>query len=377
MVSLVEERYRDNSTVRRGQKKHTILIVFVLFLNGLFLGESLAQPADDTYQLNIPSLPIGQALAELARASGRSLIAPSKGLGGLQSRSIVGVYTVSEALDELLSETNLSVIGTTDKVIAISAAPTVTTSNREGDQAMKKVSGKGGGLTKLLSSVSAAVLGSVSAGHAQSEAVDRDLDTIVVVGSSIGVSQDSIESQALAIDAFSAETLELSGDISVETFLRNEPAFRAGQTNTGNSFSSREPFQTLDLRGIGPEYTLTLINGRRFGIDGPANVDMVPFRALERIEVLKAGASSIYGSDAVAGVVNLVTKKEDEGAEISVFYGAGPDGYDETEVNFSLGGSGNDFSYFVIGSYTQVDSILRRDKGLTNDQRSLGGFDFR
>lgn len=219
-------------------------------------------------------------------------------------------------------------------------------------------------------------VGALSSAGAQ-EQDDEDVDRIVVVGSSIGVSRDAVESQAIPIQLFDADTLELSGDYSIETFLRNEPAFRAGDNAVRGGSGNNRVFQTLNVRGIGPEYTLTLINGRRFGVNGPANIDIIPFRALERVEVLTAGASSIYGSDAVAGVVNLVTKSESDGAEVWGRYATGPDGYGERGFDVSLGGGGDRFKYFLFGTYQETDQVLRADKGLSNDARPLGGFDGR
>ena len=77
----------------------------------------------------------------------------------------------------------------------------------------------------------------------------------------------------------------------------------------------------INLRGLGSNRTLVLLNGRRLSneptSDGLANIDILPISALERVEVLNDGASSIYGSDAVAGVVNFITKRQYQGIEIT------------------------------------------------------------
>jgi outer membrane receptor for ferrienterochelin and colicin len=82
---------------------------------------------------------------------------------------------------------------------------------------------------------------------------------------------------------------------------------------------------TLNLRGLGSSRTLVLIDGKRLPFGSPfsssANVDMVPARMVERVDVVTAGASAVYGSDAVAGVVNFITKKDFEGFEFDYQYG--------------------------------------------------------
>ena len=82
---------------------------------------------------------------------------------------------------------------------------------------------------------------------------------------------------------------------------------------------------TLNLRGLGATRTLVLIDGKRLPFGSPfssaANVDLVPARLVERVDVVTAGASAVYGSDAVAGVVNFVTKRNFEGFELDYQYG--------------------------------------------------------
>src|SRR3546814_11334819 len=82
----------------------------------------------------------------------------------------------------------------------------------------------------------------------------------------------------------------------------------------------------VNLRGLGINRTLVLLNGRRIvnggtGANSSVDLNIIPVALIERVEVLKDGASAIYGADAVAGVVNIITRKEFDGAEVSVSYG--------------------------------------------------------
>jgi iron complex outermembrane recepter protein len=86
---------------------------------------------------------------------------------------------------------------------------------------------------------------------------------------------------------------------------------------------------TVSLRGLGPNRTLVLVNGKRpaaAATDGYVDLNMIPTSIIERVEVLRDGASTVYGSDAIAGVVNIITKKNFEGVDIDF-------GYDVTDEN--------------------------------------------
>lgn len=217
---------------------------------------------------------------------------------------------------------------------------------------------------------------------AVSETGDDEGEAIVVVGSALAQRQDLVESAALPVTLFGAQQLEQSGARSVGTFLKSEPAF-SGRTRSLATVSDTGGFdngrETINLRGIGERYTLTLLGGRRFGADGPANVGIVPFEAIERIEVLKSGASAIYGSDAVAGAVNVVLKRDGDGFRVAARQGFAAGGYSETEATASYGVKSDAGKLRVLLNYNRssaLDSSARRVTA-SNDQRALGGIDGR
>src|SRR5918993_850248 len=117
-----------------------------------------------------------------------------------------------------------------------------------------------------------------------------------------------------------AETIENTGVVNTETLLQRLPAnagFAGNQTNaywTGNGYGTAQ----VNLRGLGIKRTLVLLNNRRLvaggtGANSSPDLNMIPVPIISRIDVLKDGASAIYGADAVAGVVNIVTNTEFEG----------------------------------------------------------------
>ncbi len=126
----------------------------------------------------------------------------------------------------------------------------------------------------------------------------------------------------------------------------------------------------VDLRHLGSKRVLVLVDGIRWvnessasGVGASTDLNTIPLALVERVEVLKDGASSIYGSDAIAGVVNIITRRDFDGAEISGYYGEF-DGDGETKRgDFSWGGSdGEGLNWFFSASYVEQDPVFSRDR---------------
>jgi outer membrane receptor protein involved in Fe transport len=168
------------------------------------------------------------------------------------------------------------------------------------------------------------------------------------------------------------------------------PATGAGTFSTRNNSqdSTANGAAAVSLRGMGPDATLVLINGRRVAISAFAesitnsfvDINSIPVSAIERIDILKDGASAIYGSDAVAGVVNVVLKKDYEGLEINAGYGGttGPS-YDETTASILWGSQSEKSSATVIIDYFNNSTLGADEMGRfgTANQSPYGGMDFR
>lgn len=155
----------------------------------------------------------------------------------------------------------------------------------------------------------------------------------------------------------------------------------AYQTTAGSGGSNLTRGATINLRGLNPAATLTLIDGQRITISGvsAAFVDPtnIPSIALERIEVVPDGASAIYGSDAIAGVVNIITRKQVDDFELSYRY-TFADGYDKHQGGF-IGGLNWDTGHLVFageGTFNTTLETSERDY-LVQDQRAFGGNDYR
>lgn len=171
---------------------------------------------------------------------------------------------------------------------------------------------------------------------------------------------------ALPVTVIDRADLSASGDISVADYLRdtNFNSFGSYQSTSGSSFGGAS---LVSLRGLGANRTLLLIDGRRAPTSpltgGGQDLNSIPMAAVERIEVLSDGASAVYGSDAIGGVINIITRKDFEGAEFS--YGVGRptnEGGDTEEMSFVIGTS-TDKARILFGASTNSrDVIFTRDR---------------
>lgn len=149
------------------------------------------------------------------------------------------------------------------------------------------------------------------------------IEEIVVTGSRIR--RPNIDS-AVPVTTVSAEKFQSTGNVSIGDVLNELPALRS-TFSTGNStrFIGTAGLNILDLRGLGTSRTLVLQNGRRHigAVEGTNEVDtnMIPTDLIERVDVVTGGTSAIYGSDAIAGVVNFVLKDDFEGSVVRAQYG--------------------------------------------------------
>ena len=168
--------------------------------------------------------------------------------------------------------------------------------------------------------------------HAQQPATDgaavsSGMERVQITGSRINLRQEQLSGVG-PVTVIDAETIQRSGAISVETLLQRLPSSAGTAGNQSSAYWTSNGYGTtqVNLRGLGIDRTLVLLNGRRVvsggtGANSSVDLNMIPVAMIERIEVLKDGASAIYGADAVAGVVNIITKKAFDGLEASVRYG--------------------------------------------------------
>ena len=204
----------------------------------------------------------------------------------------------------------------------------------------------------------AAVASAMSTGLAfGQEETSEALEEVIVTGSLIK-RVDGFESASPVVVSTAAE-ISASGISKVEDFLNSLPQLSAGQNSYVSNGASGTA--TLDLRGMGSSRTLVLINGRRMGGGGAygesADTNQIPTAMLERVEVLTGGASTVYGADAVAGVVNFVMRKDFDGVELNIGTSGFMHDNDNSYVAGLMDAKGFDYPKGGDGVDGQADTI--------------------
>lgn len=189
---------------------------------------------------------------------------------------------------------------------------------------------------------------------------------------------------ATPLQVITAEEIAASGVTNIQELLLKSPTMGTPTiSRTNSNFQNASAgVATVDLRNLGTPRTLVLVNGRRFvsGVPGDSAVDLntIPVDMIERVELLTGGASSVYGSDAVAGVVNIILKRNFEGVLFDYSYGQSQEQDDKrhkASLTFgatSAGGKGNVMGHL---SYSEQGAVYSRDREATAiDQASRGAF---
>jgi iron complex outermembrane recepter protein len=211
----------------------------------------------------------------------------------------------------------------------------------------------------------------VSSAFAQGPApapFEAELERVIVTGSNIPTAQ---EESSLPVTRITADWLEKSGANTPVEGLRQLPSF-VGNAATENNSDFGDGAATINLRGLGSENVLVLINGRR-AFSG-SDINLIPISGLQRVEVLKDGASSIYGSDAVAGVVDFVMFGDRrlppyQGAEFELRYGNTTDHDANVRQAWIRGGvTGLDgkVAIFASAEYYNCAAIYARDRYISS-----------
>lgn len=190
------------------------------------------------------------------------------------------------------------------------------------------------------------------------------MERVQVTGSRINLKQEQISGVG-PVTVIDAEAIQRSGAISIETLLQRLPSSAGTAGNQSSAYWTSNGYGTtqVNLRGLGIDRTLVLLNGRRVvaggtGANSSVDLNMIPVAMIERVEILKDGASAIYGADAVAGVVNIITKKAIDGVEMSARYGKTERGDgDEKAADLVWGTSGERGSLMASLNYSESGTV--------------------
>ena len=259
-------------------------------------------------RIDLPAGELATALNTLAKQSGTQLVYRADQMKGRRTAGVQGAATTDQALERLLKGSGFEARRDASGAVLIVQAD-ATPRRAPAPRPAPQEAPPGGGA-------------------AQAEEPVTQLETLQVTGSRIPRAQ--IEGPA-PITVVTAEQIQAAGLTSVPEVLRSlsqNSGSVQGQQNT-TSAQSTPGAQAVDLRGLGPNHTLVLINGRRIAdfplpLNGRSNftdIGNIPLGMIDRIEVLTGSASAVYGSDAMAGVINFILKKSIDGTIIDYRYG--------------------------------------------------------
>lgn len=343
------------------------MTLFARFLRGVllfaFAAAATAQVATSTrlIAIDIKSKLMADALNDWAQQTNMQLMFPEKeSTSKLIAPAVKGMFTPRDALDQLIAGTALTYTFVNPRTVSVQEGvrPTVPKMGLDTPRDKERE------LDVLLAAL-----------H----------EEVVVPGSRLPLPRSVVGPQG-AIDApvpvtvFDREKIESLGGNSVGDLLRylpQQPYLNAEDPRTGAQFA--------DLRGLGVDSTLVLINGRRtfassvgVGSNG-FDLNSLPLTAVERIEVLSDSASAIYGTDAIAGVVNVVLKDSVATPELEMRFGTRNHGGEERRISVSVGHSGERLHASLMVDYLSRGELLWGDiDRLRNDDYTrFGGRDFR
>ncbi|WP_342249216.1 TonB-dependent receptor [Sphingomonas sp. OTU376] len=285
-----------------GTRTHIIIIALLTSVAATALPSQAWGQESPVYEFDLPAQDLGDALRAVAARAGWELYAPADQVNGVPAPRLQGRLTARQAIEQLLAGSDLRARFSKGAVII-----------------------RGGLIPPR-----------------DADAISAPTD-IVVTGSHIRGG-----SIAVAGTTITRESIESRGQTDLGEVVRNLPQNFSGGQNPGVGFgvggtnANVNSASSINLRGLGPDATLTLLNGHRLPYDSAyAGVDIsaIPVAAVDRIEIVTDGASALYGSDAVAGVANVLLRRDFSGLSTSVRTGFATDGGDFETQTTAVGGS--------------------------------------
>lgn len=288
-----------------------------LALCGLALADTSASAP---VKFSIEAQPLEDALNQFAKQTGYQVLFQSDMVTKQTAPRLDGELTAEDALKVLLGKSGLKFKFVNERTVSITEG-NETVANQAGEAPIR--------------------LAQAGAAGEPDAAQEEQLDEIVVTGTHIR----GVYPASSPVETYTAEDIARSGATTTEQFIQKLPQNLGTRTQyaaNATSTISPEGTNSIDLRGLGVGTTLVLLNGRRLAhanFGQAVDISLIPMSAVERVEVLTDGASAIYGSDAVGGVVNFVLRQDFSGAETRLQYGGVTDGgLDQKNFTQMVGG---------------------------------------
>ena len=333
---------------------------------------------------DLPAQPLARTLKAIGTVTNTDVGFSASQVAGLEAPSLQADLTVDDALMRVLAGTGLRPQHLDDHTIVIAAATldtsaltkspadTFVPSQTEDSPRITNVASDAETLTAA--QVDTAVPGPTQDSDAAVKSSDQDqLEAVVVTGTHIrGVAPSS------PVLTITREDIDQSGYTSIGDVMRslpqnygggNNPQLTAGSAPGIDNAGAFSGGSAPNLRGLGSGSTLTLVNGRRLAddtVNGAVDISLIPLAAIERVEVVTDGASAAYGSDAVAGVVNIILKKDYNGSQTSILGGGtAQGGGTEKQINQLLGKTWSTGGLLFDYEFDRIDPIYSTQRDYT------------
>ncbi|MGN6825949.1 TonB-dependent receptor [Paucibacter sp. M5-1] len=374
----------------RASTYHSVLRdgAFVALMLGCNLACAADEPAGARYRIEQPSQPLADSLRAIGRQTGVSVLFDPVKLGDRTSRAVSGQLTAVEAIAQALEGSGFELTQMPGGAVVVKArlspgpAPAALPGQFPAGQAGSVGAEKPGRMEEAGGSAGPVVQASpvtpADKGGASLVEAPVSLTRVEVTGTRLKL----IDSYGpTPVNVYSRADIERSGQPSLERFLSslNEAAMSPGEGTLGVTNGQG----AVQLRGLPLGSTLVLINGRRVQVSGASgsrffNLNLIPMAAVERVEIVPVGSSAVYGGDALAGVVNIILKKQIDGIALDARVGSAK-GAGDGSISLATGGGDASSSYLVLGSYRKTTplTMAERDFFLDADYRRMGGVDSR
>jgi iron complex outermembrane receptor protein len=372
----------------RGVLRDSAFVALMLSCN---LASAAEPPAGVRHRIEQPSQPLADSLRAIGRQTGVSVLFDPVKVGGRTSRPVSGQLTAVEAIAQALEGSGFELTEMPNGAVVVKApgtqgpagaAPAAQPDRPSTGQAGTSASGRPGRLEGPGGSsapvVQASPLTAADEGSARSANAPVSLTRVEVTGTRLKL----IDTYGpTPVNVYSRADIERSGQPTLERFLSslNEAAMSPGEGSLGVTNGQG----VVQLRGLPLGSTLVLINGRRVQAAGASgsrffNLNLIPMAAVERVEIVPVGSSAVYGGDALAGVVNIILKKQIDGLALDARIGSAS-GVGDGSLSLATGGGDASSSYLLLGSYRKTTPLTMAERAffLDADYRRFGGIDSR
>ncbi len=333
---------------------------------GMITSASLcgAVDLDRQIQFEIPAQKLDAALMEFSRQAKIQIVASTPNLSDYQTTGAKGTLTIGEALGRLLGDSGLAIkeVGEETLAIVASKSEVATTTGVADVSSMVRVA-------SLTTQPEDPLPAASTPQDAASVPKKIELEEVVVTGSHIRGARNL----SAPVITFDREAIEAGGYSTTQDLMRSltqnlgdVSEATVGDQNGGAGWLTNHMGSGANLRGLGSSATLVLLNGRRVAGSGDGSyfdISLIPINAIERIDVLTDGASAIYGSDAIGGVVNVVLRRDFTGAETRVRYGSVTEGSHDQKQAGQLVGLGWDAGRAILSyEYHEASPLMGSDR---------------